>query len=125
MPQSIKSSVNCALLCLVLLSLIVGCKSKQATATMSEEEKKMEQTILNEGYIKAKVVNLKGKDGCGFLLENAADKQLLNPISWPEGANYKTEGTLVWVKYRESRINQTTCLQSKPVVIDEIKLIEK
>jgi hypothetical protein len=105
--------------------ILFSCKSKQGTTSMSDEQKKIEQTILSEGYIKAKVVNLKDKDGCGFLLQNMADKQLLNPIAWPEGDMYKIEGNMVWVKYRESRINQTTCLQSKPVVIDEIKLIEK
>ncbi len=92
---------------------------------MSDEDKKREQIILSEGYIKAKVVNLKDKDGCGFLLENMETKLLLNPISWPEETNYKIEGTLVWLKYRESRSSQTSCFQSKPVVIDEIKVIEK
>jgi len=108
------------------LVLLVGCKTKQSsTTTMSDEDKKREQTIISEGYIKAKVVNLKDKDGCGFLLENTANKELLNPISWPEETNYKVEGTLVWLKYRESRSSQSACFQSKPVVIDEIKIIEK
>jgi len=109
-----------------IVVLLVGCKTKQSsTTTMSDEDKKREQTIISEGYIKAKVVNLKDKDGCGFLLENTANKELLNPISWPEETNYKVEGTLVWLKYRESRSSQSACFQSKPVVIDEIKIIEK
>ncbi len=105
--------------------LITGCKTKQSTTTMSDDDKKREQTILSEGYIKAKIINLKDKDGCGFLLENTANKELLNPISWPEDTNYKVEGALVWLKYRESRSSQSACFQSKPVVIDEIKMIEK
>lgn len=111
--------------CIVLLSLAFSaCKVKQP-AISSEDEKKREATIISEGYIKAKVVNFKDKDGCGFVLENTATKELFSPISWPTDQNYKVDGALVWVKYRISRSSQEGCFQSKPIVIDEIKMIGK
>jgi hypothetical protein len=100
------------------------CTTKKEARAAQPEHKKQEEMMINEGYIKAKVIDLKGKDGCEILLENLLNKELLNPISWPEEVAYKKPGTLVYVKYRESRIQQSTCFSSKPVMLDEIKIIK-
>ncbi|MFT5600185.1 MAG: hypothetical protein ACI9N1_000419 [Flavobacteriales bacterium] len=110
------------------IGLVIAFASCTAIKPAAEEAKaetaKMdrEKTILSEGYSKAKVVNKGGE--CGFMLEVIDGGSLLNPISWPEPEVYQKEGNIVWVKYRESRSPQNGCLEGKPAVIDEIKLIE-
>jgi hypothetical protein len=118
--------MNYSILSVTVLFVLlnVQCITKKPSSTNNQDQQKREEVILSEGYIKAKVVDLKGKDGCNLLLQNMANQELLNPVSWPEEVAYKKPGVMVYVKYRESRIQQSTCLSSKPIVIDEIKLIE-
>jgi hypothetical protein len=112
-------------LSLGLVIAFASCNTtKQTAEEAAAEVQKMERekTIMSEGYSKAKVINKGGE--CGFMLETLVGSNLLNPVSWSEPEIFQKEGAIVWVKYRESRAPQNGCTDGKPVVIDEMKLIE-
>ena len=99
----------------------------ETTVTDTEVDKEMtrEEIILSEGYSKCEVVDMGTEDECGFVLQDLNAKQLYKPLQWSdEFASYKQAGNIVYIKYRPSKATQTVCLQSMPVMIDEMKLVE-
>jgi hypothetical protein len=105
---------------------ILSCNtSKNAVSTATNEatnEMKSNAERLSEaGFEEMTVIDMKQEDGCGFILKSTTNKQIYNPIEWIE-EEIKVNGNVVWVKYRTSKITQTTCLKSTPIIIDEIKL---
>lgn len=94
------------------------------TDEMSKDEKR-EQDILAAGYSKCEVVDMGTQDECGFVLQDLNAKQLYKPVQWEgEFAMYKQNGNIVYIKYRASKVTQTVCLQSMPIILDEMKLVE-
>lgn len=99
--------------------------SENSSTEQDKNEKAREEAIFADGYKKCKVVDKGGVDGCGILLEDVNGGQLYNPVAWDEDfMPYKKTGNLVYIKFRSSKISQTSCLSSMPIIVDEMKLIE-
>lgn len=99
--------------------------SSNNSITENTEEESKEEKVLAAGYKKCEILNLDGKDGCGFLLKDLNEDALYNPIDWSgKFATFRTVGNVVYVRLRPSKIAQTTCLISTPVMIDEMKLVK-
>lgn len=122
-----------SLLFLLMLSLL-SCTGMKDTSANNEEntnteevrkEEKREQEILAAGYSKCEVVDMGSQDECGFVLQDLNAKKLYKPVQWEgEFAMYQQNGNIVYIKYRASKITQTVCLQSMPIILDEMKLVE-
>lgn len=108
-----------------------SCTGTQSTtssgdsSTDANPEKAREEVILSEGYSKCEVVDMGAQDECGFVLQDLNAKKFYKPVQWEgEFAEYKKAGNVVYIKFRSSRITQTVCLQSMPILLDEMKLVE-
>lgn len=121
------------LLILSIFSSVVfaSCTGTQNTTSSDnsskddEPEKAREEVILSEGYSKCEVIDMGTQDECGFVLQDLNEKKLYKPVQWEgELAEYKKAGNIVYIKFRTSRITQTVCLQSMPILLDEMKLVE-
>lgn len=112
---------------LIAMSSCTGTKntsSKDDNSSSSEKEDR-EKVILSEGYSKCEVIDMGSKDECGFVLQDLNQNQLYKPVQWEgEFAEYKKAGNIVYIKFRSSRITQTVCFQSMPIILDEMKLVE-
>ncbi len=88
-------------------------------------EQEREKVILAEGYSKCKVVDMGSQDECGFVLQDLNGNNLYKPLQWKdEFVNYRQDGNVVYIKFRGSKVTQTVCLQSMPIIVDEMKLVE-
>jgi len=88
----------------------------------SEQAKEM----INDGFINGTITNAYAADGCDFLIEvmnEDGSNELLSPVGMPDA--FKKEGLTVLVKFHYSRIQQEKCLNSRPVVIDDIQRTKK
>lgn len=98
--------------------------SNDSDFELSKEEER-EQLILSEGYNKCEVVDMGTEDECGFVLQDLNAKKLYKPVQWEgEFAEYKKAGNIVYIKFRGSKVTQTVCLQSMPIILDEMKLVQ-
>jgi hypothetical protein len=101
-----------------------GGDSEDTTEEISKEDER-EEMILSEGYSKCEVVDMGSQDDCGFVLQDLNAKQLYRPLQWGgEFDLYKQNGNIVYIKYRASKATQTVCLQSMPIILEEMKLVE-
>lgn len=115
---------------------LVSCTGTQNTTSSGEnnstetekeisKEEEREKMILSAGYKKCEVVDMGTEDECGFVLQDLSEKKLYKPVQWQsEFVPYREDGNIVYVKFRGSKVTQTVCLQSMPVILDEMKLIE-
>lgn len=102
-----------------------GGDEEMVTETEVNKEKEREEVILSEGYSKCEVVDMGTQDECGFVLQDLNAKQFYRPLQWDgEFAMYKQAGNIVYIKFRGSKVTQTVCLQSMPIILDEMKLVE-
>ncbi|CAG5078217.1 hypothetical protein [Parvicella tangerina] len=120
----------------LLLIFLVSCTGTQNTTSSGEnnstetekeisKEEEREKMILSAGYKKCEVVDMGTEDECGFVLQDLSEKKLYKPVQWQsEFVPYREDGNIVYVKFRGSKVTQTVCLQSMPVILDEMKLIE-
>lgn len=111
--------MNIAGLFVTILLLASACKE---VAGVIADDSPAVETKIEEGYLKAFATNQYGDEGCGWVLYSE-EVGLLMPIDLEE--KYKQEGLEMLVKYRPSRVQQETCFNAKPILIDEILLIEK
>lgn len=128
-----KLFLNILLLSIFSLTSCTGSKSTSSDSangknSNSEElslEEEREQNILNAGYKKCEIVDMGEKDGCGFIMKDLNADQIYRPVQWEgEFEHFKKDGNIVYVKFRGSKIAQTVCFQSMPVILDEMKLVE-
>jgi len=118
---------------LSIITLLFACSSKKYTTTTSsatpvpvestpptDEELRVE-SILKAGYQKGVIVDKSSAEGCGFMVELSVSKQLLWVPKLED--RFKKEGTLVWIKYRPSKM-PSNCALGIPAIIEEIKIIE-
>lgn len=111
---------------------LTACTGTQNTSSSGEEEtvelsdkEQRDEMVLAAGYSKCEVVDMGTQDECGFVLQDLNAKLLYKPLTWDEEfSSYKADGNIVYIKFRPSKATQTVCLQSMPIVIDEMKLVE-
>lgn len=116
----------------IFLFILNSCSGTQQTTNNNENltpeeiaKAERDKTAFEGGYLKCEVVDLKGDDGCGILIKDLKSGQLFNPISWHEDfVSYRVAGNIVYLKYTPSKISQSNCFSSIPIVIEELKLAE-
>ena len=107
------------------LTLLSCDTTKQTTETVDntiETVKSDEARLADAGFAQMVVVDMKNEGGCSFVLKDKKTGTIYNPISWIDEDENKVNGKVVWVKYHTSKIAQTTCLSSTPIVMEELKL---
>lgn len=106
---------------LAVLFAITGCnckKQKKEPELTQQEKEKMDMMMINEGYVKATVINY-NLDGCGWMLEleDKTKKEVSEGI--PE--TFKVEGKKVWAKYSPAKNVASICMAGQIVNLWEIK----
>jgi hypothetical protein len=117
---------NIQLLSIIVVSLFLfssACKEiTNSIVDGSEQANKM----ITDGFRKGRITNAFESDGCDFLIELTGDdgsKELLSPIKMTD--SFKKEGINVLVKFHYSRIQQEKCMNSRPIIIDDIQMMKK
>ena len=107
-----------------------SCSSTKSVASESTSEEAVEETspeqkredmIKADGYFKGKVANYSDKEGCGIVIELVDVDRVIIPVELEN--TYRQEGLMLWVKFTDSRIQQS-CGAGSPAVIHEVKVIE-
>lgn len=77
----------------------------------------------SDKFVTATITEKYSKDGCGFILtvQENGKTLLFDPVSLEN--KFKQEGMKVIVKFHISRVQQTSCFNAQPVIIDDIKAI--
>lgn len=107
-------------------SIISDTNSRKDSASIVQKEKLKKDTILKnknnsiakrdfikEGFVKVKVRNMMGLDGCGFLLilDNG---EKLEPTNLDK--QFMQNGTMLWIKYKPTG-NASICMAGKVVTL--------
>jgi hypothetical protein len=78
----------------------------------------------NSEFIQGTITEKHSEGDCGFLIATAVDgdrTQYYFPVEL--GNEFKVEGMKVEMKFHTSRIQQTTCLNAQPIIIDEMRAL--
>lgn len=102
---------------LIILSLLLTVLFPSCHIT--EHPMQKEQRLAeNSGFEAASVSDLKGLDGCRYVLKLETG-EVLEPGPLPD--EFKKDNLLVWIKYKV-REGSSICMAGKMVTIMEIKL---
>ncbi|NOZ48085.1 MAG: hypothetical protein GXO79_15110 [Chlorobi bacterium] len=106
------------ILLVLLIIVFASCKVKQGVKTQDLQNQNVENEYLNDGFVKAFIVQTdKTDEPCEFLikLENG---NLLEPLGL--SADFKKNNENIWLKYIKQR-RPGRCNNAQPVEIVEIK----
>ncbi len=114
-------------ICVICLLTIcsISCKSNsnptsnnsiQKPDAVQPEDQQSELKLLQEGYVKAVILDKKSSYDCGFLLKLEDSGSLLYPLKMDK--RYQTDHLKVWLRYRPIRPIQANCPDAKPIHIE-------
>lgn len=104
--------IHLIILSLLVLALFPSCHMTEHP--MQTEQRQAE----NSGFEAASVSDLRGLDGCRYVIKLETGESL-EPSALPE--EFKKDNLLVWIKYK-TREGSSICMTGKMVTITEIKL---
>lgn len=91
--------------------------------TPTPKSEKAVERINSDGTL-VKITNGFSEEGCAWLVQIEEDgkQELLMPINLE--SKFKVEGQQLRIKFHFSKINQSDCQLGRPIVLDELILVD-
>jgi len=100
--------------CILFAIMLAGCTSQKDSFNPDE--------LIRNGFVKVEVVDMRGLDGCEFILK-LADGTSLEPIGMKE--EFKTNGLFLFVKYNLITDRASICMVGSLVELTEVIVAKK
>jgi hypothetical protein len=107
-----KNSMSFGCLFLLLLLLLVGCKTRSGGTEIKNEE-----NYIAEKFILVSVKDLRTLDGCEYIFETKNGEKL-QPVNLSD--TLKKDGLQIWIKYQPEN-SAGICMTGTMIRITEVK----